>query len=469
MEKEFDTLLSFGTAFQTKTITTLIKDQKFLEQIQDIVEEKYYDSDAHKWLIKVIKDYFGEYKKPPTMDVFRLELEKRVTSEVMKKTIIETLRNVYQNFEATDLQYVQENFLNFAKDQTMKQALFEAVDMVNIKKYEEARNVIDRALKAGTTRDLGVIYKEEEFFKRRVTETLRSTVPLPWDILNEIMDGGLGFGELGIIVAPLGLGKSWLLVAIGAFAVSKGKNVVHYTLELNEDYVGLRYDANISGFASQDVKFHQDEVYRKIEKLRGNLIVKYFPTKSASIETLRSHVNRCESFGFKPDMIVVDYGDLLKDNRAGYRTTEKRFELDNIFEDLRGFAGECGVPLWTASQANRSSLEDDHIEAGRISESLGKLMIADFAMSLQRKTKDKIAHTGRFHVIKNRFGPDGFTFPSKMNASNGQVQIFDEASDEGKKTKKSMESGEKLQKMQLSEKINELMPGKLNKKVDGMG
>ena len=462
MEKEFDKLTQFGTTFQTKTITTLIKDQKFLEQINDIVDEKYYDSDAHKWIIKIIKEYFDEYSKQPTMEVFKIELEKRVTSEVMKKTIIETLKNVYLNFEASDLPYVQENFLGFVKDQTMKQALYDAVDMVNIKKYEEAREVIDTALKAGTTRDIGVIYKEEAFFQRRIADTLRSPIEMPWDILNEITDGGLGSGELGIVVAPLGLGKSWLLVAIGAYAISKGKNVIHYTLELNEDYVGLRYDANISGFSSQDIKFHQDEVYRQIEKIRGNLIVKCYPTKAASIETLRSHVNRCQSFGFKPDMIVVDYGDLLKDTSAGYRTTEKRFELDSIFENLRGFAGEYEVPLWTASQANRSSLEDDHIEAGRVSESLGKLMIADFVISLQRKTKDKIAHTGRIHVIKNRFGPDGFVFPSKMDASNGKVQIFDEKSDEGKKTKKSTETGEKIQKMLLAEKVKDL-------NVEGMG
>ena len=307
------------------------------------------------------------------------------------------------------------------------------------------------------------MYKEEEFFKRRVSESLRSTVPLPWDIINEIMDGGLGKGEMGIVVAPAGLGKSWLLVAIGAYAVSKGKNVVHYTLELDEDYVALRYDANVSGFASQDVKFHQDEVYQKVEKLRGELIVKYYPTKSAGIETLRAHITRCQSFNFQPDMIIVDYGDLLKDTSSGYRTTEKRFELDSIFENLRGFAGEVGCPLWTASQANRSALEDDHIEAGRISESFGKIMIADFVLSLQRKTKDKIAHTGRLHVIKNRFGPDGFTFPSKMNASNGQVQVFEESSDTGKSVKKSTESGEKMNKMLLSEKIKEM------KQVDGMG
>lgn len=463
MDKEFDTLIQFGTTFQTKTITTLIKDQKFLEQINDIVDEKYYDSDAHKWLVKVIKEYYGEYKKPPTMEVFKIELEKRVTSEVMKKTIIENLKNVYLNFDASDLPYVQENFLGFVKDQTMKQALFDAVDMVNIKKYEEAREVMDRALKAGTTRDLGVMYKEEEFFKRRVTDTLRSTIPLPWDIINEIMDGGLGSGELGIVVAPAGLGKSWLLVAIGAYAVAKGKNVIHYTLELNEDYVGLRYDANVTGYGSHEIKFHQDDVYKKIEKLRGNLIVKYFPTKSAGVETLRAHVTRCQSFGFEPDLIMVDYGDLLKDTSSGYKTTEKRFELDSIFENLRGFAGELGVPLWTASQANRSALEDDHIEAGRISESFGKIMIADFVLSLQRRTKDKIAHTGRLHVIKNRFGPDGFTFPSKMNAANGQVQVFDEKSDTGSKIKKSTEAGEKINKALLSEKIKEM------KQVDGMG
>jgi len=116
--------------------------------------------------------------------------------------------------------------------------------------------------------------------------------------------------------------------------------------------------------------------------------------------------------------------------------------------------------------SHNSSLDDEIIEAGRIAESYNKIMIADFVISLQRKTKDKLAHTGRVHVIKNRFGPDGFTFPSKMNAANGTIQLFEEKSDDGKKTTKETENGGKLQRMKIGEKVNELKTNERSKKFD---
>jgi len=249
--------------------------------------------------------------------------------------------------------------------------------------------------------------------------------------------------------------NSWMLVAIANHAVKLGKNVIYYTMELNEDYVGLRHDANTTGYASQDIKFHQDEVLAAISKARGNLIIKYYPTKNASIDTLRTHIVRTTSHGFKPDLLIIDYPDLLK-GQMNYSNNDKRFELENIYEHTRGLAGELQIPIWGASQANRSSLDDEIIEAGKIAESYNKVMISDFVMSLQRKTKDKLAHTGRVHVIKNRFGPDGFTFPSKMNASNGIIQLFEEKSEDGKRTTNDTKKGGKLERMQLGEKIKEI-------------
>ena len=254
--------------------------------------------------------------------------------------------------------------------------------------------------------------------------------------------------------------NSWILVAIAQHAVKLGKNVIYYTLELDEDYVGLRHDAKTSGYGSQDIKFHQADVFNAVSKLAGNLIIKYYPTKNASIDTIKTHIVRCESIGFKPDMIIIDYPDLLKSTMSV--RSEKRHELENIYELTRGLGGELRVPVWVASQANRSSLDDEIIEAGRISESYNKIMIADFVISLQRKAKDKLAHTGRIHVIKNRLGPDGFTFPSKMNASNGSIQMFEEKSDDGKDTTKATAQGGKMERMKIAEKLNDLKNNKLD-------
>jgi hypothetical protein len=154
--------------------------------------------------------------------------------------------------------------------------------------------------------------------------------------------------------------------------------------------------------------------------------------------------------GKKPDVIIVDYADLLRGNGA-----EKRHELESIYEDLRGMAGEYELPVWTASQANRSALEEDVIDASKVAESYGKVMVADFILSLSRKVEDKLAGTGRWHVIKNRFGPDGITLPSKMNLSNGQFNIYTDTSINGQQTQKQMDNGNTLARQLLARKYNE--------------
>ena len=176
------------------------------------------------------------------------------------------------------------------------------------------------------------------------------------------MQGGLGAGELGVVVAPAGIGKSWVLSAMGAYAISQGKNVVHYTLELNESYVGLRYDSIFSGVEGQNLMYHKEEVLEKIEKVKGDLTIKYYPTRSCTVNTLSAHIKKATSFGAEVDMILVDYADIMRD--VG-KSTEMRHQLGNIYEDLRGLAGEMQIPIWTASQANRSALDEDVIDASK--------------------------------------------------------------------------------------------------------
>ena len=158
---------------------------------------------------------------------------------------------------------------------------------------------------------------------------------------------------------------------------------------------------------------------------------------------------KLKMLGKKFDMVVVDYGDILRDTRGG---SEVRHALGNIYEDLRGLAGEMNIPIWTASQANRSSLEEDVIEATKVAESYQKVMTADFVMSLSRKVGDKIANTGRFHIIKNRFGPDGLTFPANINTNTGNIMIFESSSMGGKKVQGKMDNSQEYYRKSLAQK-----------------
>ena len=188
-----------------------------------------------------------------------------------------------------------------------------------------------------------------------------------------------------------------------------------------------------------------DDVKKAVENVSGDLIVKHYPTKTASVTSLKAHMDKMILQGKRPDVVIVDYFDLLR----GPSKEKRHEELEEIIEDLRGMAGEYEVPVFTASQINRSGAEDDIITGTKIAGSFSKMMTADFVVSLSRKIEDKLAGTGRWHVIKNRFGPDGMTFPSKANFSTGQIHIYNDDSINGQQTKNQMKQGESLVRKEL--------------------
>jgi len=441
------TLTQFGHVFQAKIITSLLVEQKFLQTICDILKPVYFDSDANKWLVGTIIAYFLEYKTSPTLEVMKVKIDSMegMTNDIMQVSVIDNLKESWRNRESTDLKFVQEQTIEFCKNQVMKNAIMDSVDLIEVGQYDQIKKIVDEAMKAGSDRDLGHEYIEG--IEERLTKSARDTIATGWDPVDEVMDGGLGKGELGVVVAPAGIGKTWCLQNIGAAGVKEGLNVVHYTLELNQNYVGLRYDTVFSGITTASIKYYQDEIKKKIEQLKGTLLIKYFPTKSATVQTLSSHLKQIELSGVDIDLVIVDYADILRG--IG---TEKRHVLENIYEDLRGLAGEVEVPIWTASQANRSSLEEEIIDATKVAEAYSKVMIADFVISVSRKVEDKIANTSRFHVIKNRFGVDGITFPSSMNTSTGNIQIYEATTQSGRDVQSKMNNSEEYLRKQLSEK-----------------
>ena len=429
-----------------------MKDKPFLQQISDLLEPDYMSSDASKWIAKTILDYHKQYKTTPTLDALKVNVES-IEVDVLKAAVIMQLKDIMNYLDADDVQFIKDQFLNFCKNQKLKNAILESVELLKGGKYDEIKANIDNAMKAGSDRNIGHEYNED--VDARYEANVRHPVETPWEVINEIMDGGLGKGELGVFVAPAGIGKSMALVSIAAAAVERGMNVIYYTMELAEGYVGSRFDSYYTNIPSQDLKFHIDEVKEAVGKLKGNLIIKYYPTKTATVGTLTAHLEKCTMQGFKPDIVLVDYADLLRETNVN---SNKRHDqaLGSIYEDLRGLSGTYGFPIWTASQANRSALEEDIIGAEKIAESYSKVMIADFVVSLSRKTTDKLSGTGRWHVIKNRFGPDGLTFPSKMNMSVCKINIFAENTIEGIDTKKTMANHEEVLKSTLRNKFQEL-------------
>lgn len=452
MTENIDTLSKFGQSFQTKVIGALLTDEKFLGSIEEVTSTKFFESEANKWIVQEIIDYYQDYKRPPTMDVFKVKVS-NLDNEVLKTTVVDQLRHVYTQVGNVDLDYIKDEYKNFCKNQNLKQVILSSVDLLKSGQYDRIKDMVDGAMKVGVSEDLGTEYVQD--FDLRTEDISRSTVPTAWEPLNELLDGGLGPGELGVVVAPSGVGKTWVLCELGAEAVRRGLSVVHYTLELQEHYVGNRYDTLFTHIPSNELVDKKEEVRQKIQSLPGRLLIKYFPPKGISVKKLEQHMDKMMSMDNKPDLIIVDYADLLLSYSNKMDSTYA--EQGGVYIDLRGMSGQLGIPIWTASQTNRSAIDMEVIEADKIADSYAKVMNADFIMSWSRKSKDKLNNTARVHVMKNRFGMDGITFPCKMDTNQGIIQVYESGSPDGIIATKESANGSLIEKQLLHKKYVENM------------
>ena len=413
-----NSLSTYGTAFQVKVLSSLLTHKEFLQNINDVLSEEYFDNQAHKWIIGEILNYYEQYHTTPTMEVLKVEM-KKVENEVLQLSIKEQLREAYQA-SSSDLEYIENEFSSFCKNQQLKKALLNSVDLLNSGDFEAIRGLIDNALKAGAEKNIGHEYIKDT--EARYREEARTTVPTPWDKFNNLMQGGLGNGDFGLIFGNPGGGKSWTLVALGGFAVKLGYNVLHYTLELGEDYVGRRYDAFFTGKPVDTLFKSKDKIEEVVKELPGQLIIKEYAPGQATVNTIRAHIQKCNDLEFKPDLIIIDYVDLLSSKK---RTQDRKGEIDDIYVSTKGLAKELQLPIWSVSQVNRAGAKDDVIEGDKAAGSYDKIMITDVAISLSRKKEDKVNGTGRFHFMKNRYGMDGMTFSVVADTSTGHFEVTD--------------------------------------------
>ena len=206
-----NSIQSYGHEFQIKVISSLLTHKEFLVNIHDIISDEYFENPAVKWCIKEILNYYDKYHTTPSLEVLKVELQK-VDNEVLQISIKEQLKQAYVSSDE-DLEYVQEEFTNFCKNQQLKKALMSSVDLLKAGDFDGIRFIIDNALKSGQDKNLGHEYAKD--IEERYRENSRTIIPTPWDRINNLLQGGLGNGDFGLIFGNPGGGKSWSLVALG--------------------------------------------------------------------------------------------------------------------------------------------------------------------------------------------------------------------------------------------------------------
>ena len=218
--------------------------------------------------------------------------------------------------------------------------------------------------------------------------------------------------------------NSHFLTMLGANAMRDGRNVIHYTLEMSESLVGLRYDSNLCEIDADEVTERKADVLARYASMKlGRLFIKEFPTCWATINNIRAHVEKLGARGFKPDLILIDYADIMRSTR---QYDAKRFELQLIYQELRAYASEIDVPVWTASQSNKDGSTSEVVDLNNMAEAYGKAMEADVVVSLSRRSHEKAAGVGRLFVAKNRIGRDGMLYGVRIDTARSSISLLDD-------------------------------------------
>jgi replicative DNA helicase len=414
----------FGKSFQENLCRIVLDDREFCDQLGEVVKTEFFELKYLQVFTDKIFEYKREYSTHPSREIFASVLRTGIDDEtdVTRKQIRDFFARIISSDPDFDADgYIKKMSLDFCRKQNLKEAMIKSAKLLQSSSFEEISTIINEALKLGSDNDFGYDYHVD--FERRFETKQRNTISTGWPQIDQLCRGGLGKSELGVVIAPTGAGKSMTLVHLASQALKTGKTVIYYTMEMEDASIASRFDSCITGIPISELREFKQQILEKVKGIEGSLIVKEYPTKQASTETIKNHLSRMKARGIKPDMIIVDYADLLRPVRF---KREKRQELEEIYEELRGLAKTNECCLWTASQTNRSGLNAEVITMESISEAFNKCFVADFIFSLSRTMEDKVNNTGRFFIAKNRAGIDGLVFPIFMDPSNVNISVINQ-------------------------------------------
>ena len=417
----------YGKSFQEKLCMVILDDRAFADQIEEVLDVGFLELNYLKLFLNKIFDYRKKYGVHPSRDIIKTILRSELDN--VNELTAKQVREFYvrsQIADLTDVEYIKDTSMDFCKKQNLKSAMVKSIGLLQTSSFDEISQVINDSLKLGMDNEEGYDWKRD--FEERFKPRFRNPMATGWTLIDDLCKGGLGQKELGVVIAPTGAGKSMALVHLGTQALREGKTVVHYTLELQDTVVASRYDSCLTKIPLQSLAAFKEKIYEEVLDIEGKLIVKEYPTKTASTQTVRNHLEKLRMRDIKVDMIIVDYGDLLRPVRY---LKEKRNELESIYEELRAIASEYKAPVWTASQTNRSGLNAEVITMESISEAFNKCFVADFIFSISRTIEDKTTNGGRLFIAKNRNGPDGLVFPLFMDTSNVCIKVLEPSEQDG--------------------------------------
>jgi replicative DNA helicase len=417
-----------GNTFQNQLINNIIVYKDFSNSIIEVIDPHYFDNQYFRIICQMIKEYYSKYEHTPTFDTLEQLTKSEISSPMAQKSILDTLDQV-RNVSDEGSVYVQEKALKFCKQQELQKVMTKAqsiIDKGDFESYDRLEEMVRGALQVGET-DKGttdVFFNIDEV----LDDDYRHPIPIGVPGIDNLLKGGLAKGEIGVILAPTGVGKSTFTTKIANHAFNLGYNVLQIFFEDNPKIIQRKHFTLWTGIHPDDMSENREDVTARVkhikETMKNRLIMKKLPSDTVTMNQIKNQVRKMMAEGIRVDMIILDYIDcVVPDKMLGD-------EWKSEGSVMRGFEAMChelDIAGWTATQGNRNSISSDVVTTDQMGGSIKKAQVGHVIITVAKSLQQKEMNLATIAITKSRIGKDGVVFEN-CKFDNGMLEIDTEQS-----------------------------------------
>jgi replicative DNA helicase len=425
MNKNFDYL---GNTFQIQLLNQIIEDKDFSSSIIDVIEPSYFDNKYFKIILQMIKEYYKKYESCPNFETLEQISKSEISQELVLKIVLDTLKQVKDApFEGTS--FVQEKALKFCKQQELQKAMDKAQKIItegDFESYDKVEGLVRDALQVGEIeKNVTDIFTGLDTV---LEEDYRHPIPMGIPGIDKLLKGGLAKGEIGVILAPTGVGKTTILTKIANTAFNLGYNVLQIFFEDNPKIIQRKHFTIWTGIAPDELSNHREEVMGKIteikETMHNKLVLKKLASDSMTMNQIKNQVRKMIAEGNKIDLIMLDYIDCILPESSSKDEWKAEGSVMRAFEAM---CHELNIVGWTATQGNRSSISSEVVTTDQMGGSIKKAQVGHVIITVAKTLQQKEMNLATIAITKSRLGKDGVVFENcKFN--NELLEIDTESS-----------------------------------------
>jgi replicative DNA helicase len=423
--KNFDYL---GSSFQIQLLNQIIIDKDFGRSIIDVIEQQYFENKYFKIILQMIKEYYSKYEHVPTFETLEQITKSELQQELATKIVLDTIGKI-KEAPIEGSEFIQEKALKFCKQQELQKAITKAqkvIDGGEFESYDKLEELVREALQVGEREDgMSDVFSNLDDV---LNEDYRHPIPMGIPGIDRLLKGGLAKGEIGVILAPTGVGKSTFLTKISNHAFNLGYNVLQIFFEDNPKIIQRKHITLWTKIHPDELSVKKEEVMVKVkeieDKMENRLILKKLPSDTLTMLQIKNQVRKMIADGVKLDMIMLDYIDcVVPDKNLG---DEWKSE-GSVMRAFEAMCHELDLVGWTATQGNRSSISSEVVTTDQMGGSIKKAQVGHVIISVAKTLQQKEMKLATIAITKSRIGDDGIVFEN-CKFDNGMLEIDTESS-----------------------------------------